>query len=353
MKYLASPQAAEIWAKLGGFGTRQQERARERLSGPDHEGDGDAARGGDVGRLRHVRRAARLVRRDDRPGRVGDLPEVPPEPIEHREHPAAARELGSEGVQEREVGLERCFDHGGAAPEGGSAGGRWGGQVPLPDGGALPPAGLHPARRLARLSDDLHDRPQLLRAGGIPRHVGRDRQLQDAVHDLDARHGDQEQRDLGCRRARLRDARSGSSSPSSPSASAGRSRSRRSSSCRWRSPPSPPASPGGSCTSRTRTRARSTRSGARSRMPSPRRESCPTPSRRRRLSRAQGGGLVLKTPLHPGGVALLGLTGIAPEDMPQGAQQAVKPSREVRRDRGRRLARLQARRREARRRRAG
>ena len=40
----------------------------------------------------------------------------------------------------------------------------------------------------------------------------------------------------------------------------------------------------------------------------------------------QGGGLVLKTPLHPGGVALLGLTGIAPTDVPQGAQQAVKPA---------------------------
>ena len=40
----------------------------------------------------------------------------------------------------------------------------------------------------------------------------------------------------------------------------------------------------------------------------------------------QGGGLLLKTPLHPGGVALLGLTGIAPEDVPQGAQQAVKPA---------------------------
>jgi alpha-glucoside transport system permease protein len=38
-----------------------------------------------------------------------------------------------------------------------------------------------------------------------------------------------------------------------------------------------------------------------------------------------GGALVLKTPLHPGGVALLGLTGIAPQDMPSGAQQAVKP----------------------------
>ena len=40
----------------------------------------------------------------------------------------------------------------------------------------------------------------------------------------------------------------------------------------------------------------------------------------------QGGGLVLKTPLHPGGVALLGVTGIAPQDMPSGARQAVKPA---------------------------
>src|SRR5256714_6422459 len=39
-----------------------------------------------------------------------------------------------------------------------------------------------------------------------------------------------------------------------------------------------------------------------------------------------GGGLLLKTPLHPGGVALLGLTGIAPQDMPSGAQQAAKPA---------------------------
>jgi len=41
---------------------------------------------------------------------------------------------------------------------------------------------------------------------------------------------------------------------------------------------------------------------------------------------AQGGGLVLKTPLHPGGVALLGLTGIAPQDVPSSAKQAVKPA---------------------------
>jgi alpha-glucoside transport system permease protein len=40
----------------------------------------------------------------------------------------------------------------------------------------------------------------------------------------------------------------------------------------------------------------------------------------------QGGGLILKTPLHPGGVALVGLTGIAPQDMPSGSKQAVKPA---------------------------
>jgi alpha-glucoside transport system permease protein len=39
----------------------------------------------------------------------------------------------------------------------------------------------------------------------------------------------------------------------------------------------------------------------------------------------QGGGLVLKTPLHPGGVALLGLTAIPPAEVPSGAKQAVTP----------------------------
>ncbi len=39
----------------------------------------------------------------------------------------------------------------------------------------------------------------------------------------------------------------------------------------------------------------------------------------------QRGGLVLKTPLHPGGVALLGLTAIPPDQVPSGAKQAVTP----------------------------
>jgi alpha-glucoside transport system permease protein len=44
------------------------------------------------------------------------------------------------------------------------------------------------------------------------------------------------------------------------------------------------------------------------------------------LGGSTSSGLVLKTPLQPGGVARLGLTGIAPQDMPKSAQQAVLPA---------------------------
>jgi len=40
----------------------------------------------------------------------------------------------------------------------------------------------------------------------------------------------------------------------------------------------------------------------------------------------KGGSLILKTPTHPGGVALLGLTGIAPDQVPKSAKQAVQPA---------------------------
>ena len=43
------------------------------------------------------------------------------------------------------------------------------------------------------------------------------------------------------------------------------------------------------------------------------------------LTGSASSGMVLKTPLHPGGVAVLGLTGIPPEDVPAGAKQAVSP----------------------------
>jgi len=43
---------------------------------------------------------------------------------------------------------------------------------------------------------------------------------------------------------------------------------------------------------------------------------------------SQGGALVLKTPTHPGGIALLGLTGIAPDQIPKSSVQAVTPAPE-------------------------
>ena len=44
------------------------------------------------------------------------------------------------------------------------------------------------------------------------------------------------------------------------------------------------------------------------------------------LQTTGGGTLVLKTPLRPGSVARLGLTGIPPTDVPKGSQQAVLPA---------------------------
>src|SRR5579864_7002582 len=47
-----------------------------------------------------------------------------------------------------------------------------------------------------------------------------------------------------------------------------------------------------------------------------------TPSLRQQSS----GAMVLKTPTHPGGVALLGLTGIAPDQVPKSSKQAITPA---------------------------
>src|SRR5579864_323745 len=44
------------------------------------------------------------------------------------------------------------------------------------------------------------------------------------------------------------------------------------------------------------------------------------------LHATSSGALILKTPVHPGGVALLGLTGIAPDQVPKSAVQAVQPA---------------------------
>ena len=44
------------------------------------------------------------------------------------------------------------------------------------------------------------------------------------------------------------------------------------------------------------------------------------------LQATSSGALVLKTSTHPGGIALLGLTGIAPDQVPKSAAQAVQPA---------------------------
>ena len=44
------------------------------------------------------------------------------------------------------------------------------------------------------------------------------------------------------------------------------------------------------------------------------------------LQATSSGALILKTPVHPGGIALLGLTGIAPDQVPKSSAQAVQPA---------------------------
>ena len=75
--------------------------------------------------------------------------------------------------------------------------------------------------------------------------------------------------------------------------------------------------------------------------------------RPRRCRRRPDGGLVLKTPLAPGGVALLGLDGHPADRRAQGRRPGGQAGGEAGRDRRRRLARLQAGRRQAGRRREG
>ena len=71
------------------------------------------------------------------------------------------------------------------------------------------------------------------------------------------------------------------------------------------------------------------------------------------LEGGPAGGLVLKTPLEPGSVAQLGLTGIRSSDVPSDAEQAVGAGGPVGRDHRRRVERLQAGRRHRRRARGG
>ena len=189
VKFLATPDAAEIWAKRGGFAHRQQEHARERLPGRRSRGDGDA-------RSRRRRRSPSTCPTSSRPRSA----RPPARASGASSRTSSQNPIDVTGIQQQlearprrrtRTGsrrLSRCSDHGGAARRGRlrrSPAGRAGAPLPRRARSSSLPA-LRPARRLDRLPDDLHDRPQLLRArrGSALR---RDRQLQDAVHDLDAR----------------------------------------------------------------------------------------------------------------------------------------------------------------------
>ena len=358
MKFLATPAAANAWAKQGGFATgneQRQPRARTRM------------RSTAPTRRRAARRSQVVFdMSDEQPaafgsttgqGEWGLFQTFLKNPSNVDRHRQAARGRGSGRLQEGQVAR---LSAGGitaeppvtAAPP--APTGRSRASGPLPHGWRLPRARALPARRLAPLPDRLHDRPQLLRADRLPRKLGRDRQLQDALHDLDADDGDQEQRDLGRGRAGARHRARADLRRADRDACAGRSRSRPPSSCRWRSRRSRPASPGGSCTSRIPGSARSTR------------------SRKIGLRRLQPGRRALAgVPVDPA----------APDDPVRGAraEDAVSPGRrraarahrhpagrgaegrrpggraggEAGRDRRRRLARLHAGRRQARRGRQG
>ena len=207
VNFLATAPAAEAWAKQGGFGTGNNNVPASIYPGRDHEGD----RGADPERRsRSCSTCPTSSRRrsaaTDRPGRVGAVPEVPPEPEGRERHPEEARG-GRRGVlQEGQVAHVSA-----------------GGITAEPPVVAAPPPSAEPGRLGRYLTSALFLAPALVLLGvwmvypaiytiirsffgqtRLPRHLGRDRQLQAPLHDVDADDGDQEQRDLGRRRAGAR-----------------------------------------------------------------------------------------------------------------------------------------------------
>ena len=98
--YLATPEAATIWAKLGGFSSPNKSVPGKRLSRPPDPPDRDGARKGEDLPLRHVRPRAGGVRRHGRSGRVEDPAGLPEEPQGRRRHRLEARDGRGGGVQE-------------------------------------------------------------------------------------------------------------------------------------------------------------------------------------------------------------------------------------------------------------
>ena len=98
--YLASPEAATIWAKLGGFSSPNKGVPASAYPDALTRTNGDGARPGEDLPLRHVRSRAGRLRRHGGPGRVEDPAGLPQEPQGRRRHRLEARDGRGGGVQE-------------------------------------------------------------------------------------------------------------------------------------------------------------------------------------------------------------------------------------------------------------
>ena len=224
----------------------EQERRHERVPGRDHAATARRdRRGGDVP-LRHVRPAAGRVRRHGGPGRVEDPPGLPGNPsdvdgITQQLEAAAAKayELGGRCADDGHGDRRRQPPSRGLPPDGRT--GRW---QQLRRRCRVPRAGARPARRLARLPDDLDDQPQLLRPRAATTSSG-STTTRTLFTTTTLRTAIKNNADLGARRAGARHGdRPDLRGADRADPLVGRVQDR-SSSCRWRSRCSPPASSGG------------------------------------------------------------------------------------------------------------
>ena len=177
VEYLATPEAAEIWAKRGGFSSAEQERRPERLPRRHHaRKTATAIAEAETFRFDMSDLAAGGVRRrrsGRASGRSSRTSSSNPDDVDGTA--AADGEGGGEGVR---VVTPSAMSGGrrrraaGAAPP-----------PPAPERGAVArhrvavaflAARARPARRLDRLPDDLHDRPELLRPRRVDEFVGLD-----------------------------------------------------------------------------------------------------------------------------------------------------------------------------------
>ena len=244
VEYLATPEAAEIWAKRGGFSSPNKNVDAERLPGRD-------------------RRGRRRRRSPTRRPSASTCPTW-------RRRRSAARRARASGRSSR-TSCKNPSDVEGTQQAAGEGRGEGLRAVTAMATGSItaepPDRGLRrravPARRTRAAGAGTWSRSRFLapalvflgvwvvyptvytvvrsfydRAGDV---VRRPRQLPDALHHRHPADGDQEQRHLGRWSCRRSSRPSAWSSPCSPSASAGRSPSRRPCSCRWRSRCSRPA----------------------------------------------------------------------------------------------------------------